>query len=43
MGYVVAAYLLVALLFAGYALTLAARQRLIAELADAAGVPGSKP
>lgn len=35
MGFVTAAYLLVAALFAFYALTVAARQRLIADLADA--------
>jgi hypothetical protein len=35
-GFVTAAYLLVAALFAFYALTVAARQRLIADLADAA-------
>lgn len=37
MGYVAAAYVVVAALFAGYALTLTARQRLIAELTDAVG------
>lgn len=36
MGYVVAAYIVVAALFAGYALTLVARQRLISDLSDAA-------
>lgn len=36
MGFVTAAYLVVAALFALYALTLTARQRVIAELADAA-------
>jgi hypothetical protein len=35
-GFVTAAYLVVAGLFVFYALTLAARQRLIADLADAA-------
>ena len=35
MGYVAAAYLVVAALFVGYALTLIGRQRVIAELADA--------
>ena len=35
MGFVTAAYLVVAALFALYALTVAARQRLIADLADA--------
>ncbi len=35
MGFVTAAYLVVAALFAFYALTVAARQRLIADLADA--------
>lgn len=38
MGYVIAAYLLMMALFIAYALTLAARQRLITDLADAAGV-----
>ncbi|MDI6771060.1 MAG: hypothetical protein QME77_00540 [bacterium] len=37
MGYVAAAYIVVAALFAGYAMTLVARQRLIADLSDAAG------
>lgn len=37
MGYVAAAYIVVAALFAGYAMSLVARQRLIAELSDAAG------
>ncbi len=36
MGYVAAAYLLVVALFVGYGLTLIARQRTIADLADAA-------
>jgi len=36
-GYVAAAYIVVAALFAGYAMTLVARQRLIAELSEAAG------
>lgn len=36
MAFVVAAYLITAALFAGYALTLAARQRVIADLAEAA-------
>jgi len=36
-GYVAAAYMVVAALFAGYAMTLVARQRLIAELSDALG------
>jgi hypothetical protein len=35
-GFVAAAYLIVAGLFVAYALTVAARQRLIGELADAA-------
>lgn len=35
MGYVAAAYLAAAALFVGYALTLAARQRLIADLTEA--------
>ncbi len=39
MGYVAAAYIVIAGLFAGYALTLKARQRLIADLSDAAGTP----
>ncbi|MDR7522237.1 MAG: hypothetical protein QN168_07235 [Armatimonadota bacterium] len=38
MGFVAAAYLIVTALFAGYALTLAGRQRLIADLAEAAGL-----
>jgi hypothetical protein len=38
MGYVVAAYLVIVALFAGYAITLAGRQRTIADLADAAGL-----
>ena len=37
MGFVIAAYLLVAALFVGYALTLTARQRLITDLAEAVG------
>ena len=37
MAFVIAAYLIAAALFGGYALTLAARQRLIAELSEAAG------
>lgn len=36
MGYVAAAYIVIAALFAGYALTLVARQRLIADLSNAA-------
>lgn len=35
MSYVIAAYLVVAALFAGYVWTLLARQRVIAELAEA--------
>jgi hypothetical protein len=38
MGYVIAAYLLTVALFIVYALTLTARQRLITDLTDAAGV-----
>ncbi len=41
MGFVVAAYLLVAALFVFYVLSLAARQRLIADLADAASTDGA--
>ena len=37
MGFVVAAYLIVSALFAGYVWTLLARQRVIAEMAEAAG------
>jgi hypothetical protein len=37
MGFVAAAYLIVAALFAGYVLTLLARQRVIADMAEAAG------
>lgn len=36
MAYVAAAYIVVAALFAGYILTLVARQRLISDLSDAA-------
>ncbi|MDR7418707.1 MAG: hypothetical protein QN178_07325 [Armatimonadota bacterium] len=43
MGFVVAAYLVVAALFAGYAITLAARQRLIADMAEAATTPKERP
>lgn len=43
MGYVIAAYLVVAALAVGYGLTLAARQRMIADLADAAGVREGPP
>jgi hypothetical protein len=39
MGFVVAAYLIVAALFAAYVVTLIGRQRLIAEMADAAASP----
>lgn len=35
MGFVVAAYLIAAALFAGYILTLLARQRMISDLAEA--------
>ena len=38
MGFVVAAYLIVAALFVGYVWTLSARQRVIAEMADAVGL-----
>jgi hypothetical protein len=38
MAYVVAAYLVVAGLFAGYVWTLAARQRMIADMAEAVGL-----
>lgn len=38
MGYVVAAYLLVAVVFAGYVRTLWGRQRVIADMAEAAGL-----
>ncbi len=41
MPYVVAAYLVVAALFAGYALSLISRQRVIADLLDAATGVGS--
>jgi hypothetical protein len=40
-GFVAAAYLVVAGLFVAYALTVAARQRLIGELADAASHEGA--
>jgi hypothetical protein len=40
MGFVAAAYLVVAGLFAGYVWTLVARQRVIADMADAAGLKG---
>lgn len=43
MGYVAAAYIVIAALFAGYGLTLVARQRLIADLSDAAGTPQGRP
>ena len=36
MAFVIVAYLIAAALFGGYVLTLAARQRLIAELSEAA-------
>lgn len=43
MSYVVAAYLVVAALAVGYVFTLAARQRIIADLADAALTTPSRP
>ncbi|MGH2372465.1 MAG: hypothetical protein ACRDIC_03180 [bacterium] len=43
MSYVAAAYFAVAALAAGYVFTLAARQRIIAELADAALTAPSRP
>ncbi|MDR7537668.1 MAG: hypothetical protein QN183_15090 [Armatimonadota bacterium] len=39
MGFVAAAYLIVAALFVAYVLTLIGRQRLIAEMADASTSP----
>jgi hypothetical protein len=42
-GFVAAAYLLVAALFAGYVFTLAARQRVIADMAEAAGAQEERP
>jgi hypothetical protein len=38
MGFVAAAYLIIMVLFVGYAFTLIGRQRTISELADAAGL-----
>jgi hypothetical protein len=43
MGFVAAAYLVVAALFAGYVWTLVARQRVIADMADAAGMQKERP
>ena len=43
MGFVAAAYLVIVALFVGYALTLIARQRVIAELAGAAGLREDRP
>lgn len=42
MGFVAAAYLIVAGLFLGYVWTLVARQRVIAEMAEAAGLRGGR-
>ena len=43
MSFVVAAYLVVGALFAVYVLSLAARQRLITDLADAASTSAAPP
>ncbi len=42
MAFVTAAYLIAAALFAAYALTLLARQRLIAELSEATRPPADR-
>jgi hypothetical protein len=43
MGFVAAAYLTIAALFVGYVLTLTARQRLIADMTEAAGTLKERP
>ena len=42
MAFVIAAYLIAAALFGAYALSLAARQRLIAELSEATRPPADR-